>query len=314
MLRDDQSYISDTFAGRFSDQVADKFDCTQWVTQVTGAPRVADPLFAFDCRMMSDDRIGTHYIFLGEVEDIFTGERGSPLIYANCAYGATTRIDPAASIGAGAAAAECKLDVACFHTFGPYILPELIAKLHTRDAGLEMTLVEGDQRRVQESLLSGETEVGLLYDIDLPEELQRATLTELHPYVLLAEGHELTAKAELTPQDLAGHPMVLLNAPPSREYFLSILTDAGIEPLVAFRSASFEMVRGMVGHGLGYALLATKPASSMTYDGRALATRPLRSATGASRVVMAYRREARLSKPAEEFAWLCREFFGNDLH
>jgi flavin reductase (DIM6/NTAB) family NADH-FMN oxidoreductase RutF len=314
VLRDDQSYISDTFAGRFSDQVADKFDCTQWVTQVTGAPRVADPLVAFDCRMMSYDRIGTHYIFLGEVEDIFTGERGSPLIYANRAYGATTRIDPAASIGAGAAAAECKLDVACFHTFGPYILPELIAKLHTRDAGLEMTLVEGDQRRVQESLLSGETEVGLLYDIDLPEELQHETLTELHPYVLLAEGHELTAKAELTPQDLAGHPMVLLNAPPSREYFLSILTDAGIEPLVAFRSASFEMVRGMVGHGLGYALLATKPASSMTYDGRALATRPLRSATGASRVVMAYRRSARLSKPAEEFAWLCREFFGNDLH
>jgi flavin reductase (DIM6/NTAB) family NADH-FMN oxidoreductase RutF len=314
VLRDDQSYISDTFAGRFSNQVADKFDCTQWVTQVTGAPRVADPLVAFDCRMMSYDRIGTHYIFFGEVEDIFTGERGSPLIYANRAYGATTRIDPAASIGAGAAAAECKLDVACFHTFGPYILPELITKLHTRDAGLEMTLVEGDQRRVQESLLSGETEVGLLYDIDLPEELQRATLTELHPYVLLAEGHELTAKAELTPQDLAGHPMVLLNAPPSREYFLSILTDAGIEPLVAFRSASFEMVRGMVGHGLGYALLATKPASSMTYDGRALATRPLRSATGASRVVMAYRRSARLSKPAEEFAWLCREFFGNDLH
>jgi flavin reductase (DIM6/NTAB) family NADH-FMN oxidoreductase RutF len=314
VLRDDQSYISDTFAGRFSGQLTDKFDCTQWVTQATGAPRVADPLVAFDCRMMSHDRIGTHYIFFGEVEDIFNGERGSPLIYANRAYGATTRIDPAASIGAGSAAAERKLDVACFHTFGPYILPELIAKLHTREAGLEMTLVEGDQRRVQESLLSGETEVGLLYDIDLSDELQRETLTELHPYVLMAEGHELTAKAELTPEDLAGHPMVLLNAPPSREYFLSILTDAGIEPLVAFRSASFEMVRGMVGHGLGYALLATKPASGITYDGRALATRPLQSATGASRVVMTYRRGARLSKPAEEFAWLCREFFGNDLH
>jgi DNA-binding transcriptional LysR family regulator len=108
--------------------------------------------------------------------------------------------------------------------------------------------------------------------------------------------------------------MVLLNAPPSRDYFLSILTDAGIEPQIAFRSTSFEMVRGMVGHGLGYALLATKPASGMTYDGRALATRPLRSGAGASRVVLAYRRGARLSGPAEEFAWLCRDFFGNNLH
>jgi flavin reductase (DIM6/NTAB) family NADH-FMN oxidoreductase RutF len=314
VLRDDQSYISDTFAGRFSAQVADKFECTQWATQITGAPRVADPLVAFDCRVVSHDRVGTHYVFFGEVEDIFSGERGSPLIYANRAYGATTRIEPAGSISAGAVAADRKLAVACFHTFGPFILPELIAKLRGRDAGLELTLVEGDQRRVQESLLAGETAVGLLYDIDLSDELQRETLTELHPYVLLAEGHELAAKAELTPQDLAEEPMVLLNTPPSRDYFLSILTDAGIEPQVAFRSTSFEMVRGMVGHGLGYALLATKPASSMTYDGRALATRPLRSAARASRVMLAYRRGARLSKPAEEFAWLCRDFFGNDLH
>jgi flavin reductase (DIM6/NTAB) family NADH-FMN oxidoreductase RutF len=314
VLRDDQSYISDTFAGRFNEQVDDKFDCAQWTPQVTGAPRVVDPLVAFDCRVVSHNRIGTHYVFFGEVEDIFTADSGSPLIYANRAYGVTTRIDQAGSISAGASAAEHKLAVACFHTFGPFILPELIAKLQVREAGLELTLIEGDQRRVQESLLAGETEVGLLYDIDLADELQRETLTELHPYVLLAEGHELAAKPELTPQDLAGQPMVLLNAPPSRDYFLSLLTDAGIEPNVAFRSANFEMVRGMVGHGLGYALLATKPASGMTYDGQALVTRPLQSGTEASRVVLVYRRGARLSRPAEEFSWLCRDFFGIDLH
>jgi len=313
VLRDDQSYISDTFAGRFSKQVTNKFDCAQWTTQVTGAPRVVDPLVAFDYRVVSHDRIGTHYVFFGEVEDIFTADSGSPLIYANRAYGATMRIDAAGSISAGEAAVERKLAVACFHTFGPFILPELIAKLQAHVTGLDLTLIEGDQRRVQESLLSGETEVGLLYDIDLSNKLQRETLTELHPYVLLAEGHALAAKPELTPQDLAGQPMVLLNAPPSRDYFLSILTDAGVEPDVAFRSTNFEMVRGMVGHGLGYALLATKPASGMTYDGHALVTRPLASDTGPSRVVLAYRRGARLSKPAEEFAWLCRDFFGIDL-
>jgi flavin reductase (DIM6/NTAB) family NADH-FMN oxidoreductase RutF len=310
VLRDDQSYISDTFAGRFNEQISDKFDCAKWTTQVTGAPRVIDPLVAFDCRMMSHSRIGTHYVFFGEVEDIFTAERGSPLIYANRAYGATSPIDPAGSIGAGMAAAEGRLAVACFHTFGPFILPGLLA----REPGLDLVLVEGDQRRVQESLLAGESEVGLLYDLNLSDEIQRETLTELHPYVLLAEEHELAMKPELTPQDLAGQPMVLLNAPPSRDYFLSILRDAGVEPDIAFRSTNFEMVRGMVGHGLGYALLATKPASSMTYDGRALVTRPLQSATGASRVVLAYRRGARLSVPAERFAWLCRDFFGIDLH
>jgi DNA-binding transcriptional LysR family regulator len=189
----------------------------------------------------------------------------------------------------------------------------VIGKLHARENRIELFLVEGDQRRVLESLLAGETELALLYDLDLPDEVQRETLTELTPYVLLPDGHSLAANPQLTPQDLAGEPMVLLNAPPSRDYFLSILREAGVEPDVAFRSASFEMVRGLVGHGLGFTLLATKPASAMTYDGRALVSRPLIAATEPSRVVLAYRRGARLSPPAEEFAWLCRDFFGIDL-
>ncbi len=108
--------------------------------------------------------------------------------------------------------------------------------------------------------------------------------------------------------------MVLLNAPPSRDFFLSLLTGAGVEPQVAFESGNFEMVRGMVGHGLGFTLLATRPAADVTYDGKPLVTRTLKSDTGPSRVVLAYRRDAVLSEPAEEFAWLCREVFGADLH
>ena len=313
VLRDDQSYISDTFAGRFNDQLDSKFDCAEWTTQATGAPRVVDPLVAFDCRVVSHSRIGTHYVFFGEVVDIFSADGGSPLLYANRAYGAATRIEVGGAIGRGAGEDE-RLSVACFHTFGPYILPRLIAALKATDRVLDLSLVEGDHRRVQESLLAGQTEIGLLYDLDLPKELQRETLTELRPYVLLAEGHELAAKPELSPQDLAGEPMVLLSAPPSRDYFLSLLTGAGVEPNVAFQTTNFEMVRGMVGHGLGYSLLATRPAGDLTYDGRPLATRPLVSEAGPSRVVLAYRRGAELSKAAEEFAWLCRDVFGADLH
>jgi len=314
VLRDDQSYISETFAGRFKHQVADKFDCTEWTTQVTGAPRVVDPLVAFDCRVREHTRIGTHYVFFGEVEDIFMAERGSPLIYANRAYGVTTRIESAGSIGAGREAARRKLAVGCFHTFGPFILPPLLDRLRAREAAIDLTLVEGDQRRVQESLLAGQTELALLYDIDLPDEVQRETLTELHPYVLLADGHPLAERPELEPKDLADEPMVLLDSRPSRDYFLSLMQAGGVEPRVAYRSASFEMVRGMVGHGLGFSILATKPASGMTYDGCALVARPLHSEAEPARVVLACRRGTTLSRPAEEFAWLCREFFGVDLH
>ena len=126
---------------------------------------------------------------------------------------------------------------------------------------IDLHLIEGDQRRVQESLLAGETELALLYDLDLPDDLVIEPVAEIHPYVLLAIDHPLADKPELTPADLAEHPMVLLNTPPSRDYFQGILRAAGVEPRIGYRSTSFEMVRGLVAHGLGYALLGTKPAS-----------------------------------------------------
>ena len=137
-------------------------------------------------------------------------------------------------------------------------------------------------------------------------------LTRVSPHVLLPDGHALTSKATLAAPDLAGHPMVLLDAPPSRDYFLSILSHAGVEANVAYRSTSFEMLSGLVGNGLGFALLATKPASAMTYDGKALVMRPLKTDIEPSSVVLASRTGVELSPPAERFAVLCCQFFDLD--
>ncbi len=309
VLRDDQSYISDTFAGRFKDEVGDKFDCAEWTAMPSGAPRIVDPLVAFDCRLLSAERVGTHHIFLCEVHELHVTRGGSPLIYANRAYGASMRIEGASNLAVGRARAGAGLTVGCFHTFAPYVMPRLIRQMETTP----LRLIEGDQRRLRESLASGECEVALLYDIDIEPEFERLPLAELEPYVLLPDNHRLARQFEVMPEDLAEEPMVLLDAPPSAEYFLGLLRAARVEPLVAYRSASFEMVRGMVGHGLGYALLVTKPAADMTYDGMKLVTRPLVGGNAASRIVLAHARGAELSPAAERFAALCRRVFGPEM-
>jgi len=93
VLRDDQSNISDTFAGRTRPVDGDKFSCAEWTVQKTGAPRVIDPLVAFDCRLTHSDLFGTHHVMFGEVEDIFIARQGVPLIYANRAYGKLLRLE-----------------------------------------------------------------------------------------------------------------------------------------------------------------------------------------------------------------------------
>lgn len=92
VLRDDQSRISDCFAGRWRTPDGDKFSCAEWLADTTGSPRAADPLAAFSCRLASWQEVGTHYVFFGSVQDIFRSDRGSPLIYANRAYGTPVRI------------------------------------------------------------------------------------------------------------------------------------------------------------------------------------------------------------------------------
>lgn len=305
VLQDHQAYISDTFAGRQKTEDGDKFSCAAWTTQVTGAPRVVDPLVAFDCRVISAERVGTHHVCIGEVLDIFTADQGSPLIFAKRAYGSPTRLQTRTSAAGGQAAT---LAISCFHTFGPFLLPALLARMKQHAPAVSLRVVEGDQRTVVASLLSGETELGLLYDLELGDGLAAELMTELEAYVLLPEGHPLAEAGAIRPADLVSEPMVLLDAPPSRNYFLSIFENAGLKPTIAYSSSSFEMVRGMVGHGLGFALLATKPAAAMTYDGKPLVTRKLEADVAKSRILLARKKDRNWSDAAELFAEHCRSF------
>lgn len=306
LLRDDQSFISDTFAGRFKEQFADKFDCADWAPMKTGAPRVVDPLVAFDCKVVSKERVGTHHIFVGEVQDIFTAQRGTPLIYANRAYGRTTRIDPLTSLTTSEI--DPALRIGCFHTFAPFFVPQIVERF-ARDDATDLRLTEGDHRRLIEGVVAGEVDLALMYDFDLPEEIATQHLSSMAPYILLAEDSPLAEEPDLTMEKLAEAPMVLLEAPPTAEYVLSLFAERGLSPHVKYHCPSFEMVRGLVGHGLGYAILAAKPASRQSYDGHALVTRPLPRDLRKTGVVLASRRGAKLPAAAEGFRTVCREIF-----
>lgn len=310
VLRDDQSYISDAFAGRFRDQLPDKFDCADWMAMETGAERVVDPLVAFDCRVVSSDLVGTHHVFFGEVQDIFIAGQGSPLIYARRAYGAAKQIETPGSIAAGRAQEANRLRLACFYTTSAFTLPGLFRRLTDEAPDVEVTLIEGDQTRIAGALAAGEAEIGLIYgESALPGGLVAEPLVERHPYVLLSEHHPLAAKDAISAADLDGQPMVLLSTPPSPDYFLSLLREQGAAPRVVWQSGVIEAVRGMVAQGLGFSILAARPVSEASYDGKGLVTRPLAWPARPSRLALVRRDGVDLSPAASRFARICRETF-----
>ena len=307
VLKDDQFYISDTFAGRIKTEDGDKFSCAAWKTSETGAPVLDGALAAFDCKISSYFQSGSHIIFVAEVQGIEAGS-GHPLIYAKRAYGTPLKLDsflPDRSLNTDREV----VNIGCFVTLGPFFMPQVLRGFLQSNPEVEVKIHEGPQDTLLAGLESRRFDLALMYDMGVSSDVSVRPLTEMTPHVLLAPEHPLARRSEISLADLAGEPMVLLDIPPSRDYFKSLFADYGLVPKIEFYSPSFEMVRGMVGNGLGYALLVTKPANAMSYDGKALTSRPIREDVTGGKVVIAQLTGQQLRDPAQRFNDYCEQFF-----
>lgn len=86
VLRTGQTDISDVFSSRLPAPGGDKFNAVDHAPMVTGAPVLTNALVAFDCRLISADRHGTHHICIGAVEAVRTAPEGEPLLYGMRRY------------------------------------------------------------------------------------------------------------------------------------------------------------------------------------------------------------------------------------
>ncbi len=201
------------------------------------------------------------------------------------------------------------LSLGCFAPLAPTYLPGLIARLNDQYPDVELKVFEGTQREVAEGLRAGTQQLGLVYDLDLPEGLYKHELLSVQPQVLLPSSHKLAAKKQLSLQELAAEPMVLLDVSPSRTYFTGLFQSQGFNPVIAHRSSSLELVRGLVGRGLGYSILVTRPAGDTTYDGQKLAIRPLRDRVEPSRISLCGLESSRPGNISEAFRRVCADYF-----
>ena len=94
ILRDNQSIVAETFAGRHGHRGEEKFACAEWIAGVTGAPILQGALATFDCRLIDDHVVGQHHVFFGEVEAAHVSEQGRALIYSNRAYSTHQELPP----------------------------------------------------------------------------------------------------------------------------------------------------------------------------------------------------------------------------
>jgi DNA-binding transcriptional LysR family regulator len=205
-----------------------------------------------------------------------------------------------------------RIRIACFVTLTPFILPRLISELGAKHPDLEVEVVETQADDVRAVLRNGTAEVALTYDLGLGADIDTEVLHIARPYVALARDHPLATSEEIDLAQLATEPMVLLDLPDSRDYFESMLVDAGVQPRIHYRSASYETVRGMVARGHGFSILNQEPAHRGTYDGGEVVAVPIRGDAPGLPIVIARAHVVRATARARAIEDAARTIFAED--
>jgi DNA-binding transcriptional LysR family regulator len=167
------------------------------------------------------------------------------------------------------------LSVGCLLTFAQVLLPQVRRLFVDRFPEVEFRQHEGDQAELFEGLRTARLDVALTYDLNIPPDLDFLPLLSIAPYALLPEGHPLAGQAQVSPDDLAPYPMVLLDLPHSADYFLSLFTEAGVRPVIAERTRDMGVMRAMVANGFGYSIANIWLGSDRAADGRRVVFVPL---------------------------------------
>ncbi|RYD82538.1 MAG: LysR family transcriptional regulator, partial [Sphingomonadales bacterium] len=167
------------------------------------------------------------------------------------------------------------LHVACLVTFAQAVIPAIRRTFSDTYPDVDFFQYERDHAAILEGLRMARFDVALSYDLDIPADMTFRELAVLPPYAVLHEDHPLAGRSEVTVQDLAAHPMILLDLPFSATYFLSLFRDAGLNPRIVERTRDMSVMRAMVANRFGYSIANIRPIPDHALDGGRLISVPL---------------------------------------
>jgi DNA-binding transcriptional LysR family regulator len=184
-----------------------------------------------------------------------------------------------------------RLRMASFPTAGATLMPLAIATFRSRHPDVELTLAEGEPQQIAPRLRTGELDLALLFEFDadvdgggsgttdgsVDERLTRVELLQDPLYLALPRAHRLAGRRRLRLEDLRSEAWIQTSqASPCARHVVRCCHAAGFEPRVSFQSDDYQTVQGLVGAGVGVALIPELALSVVREDIaiRALSPRP----------------------------------------
>jgi len=192
------------------------------------------------------------------------------------------------------------LRVATFQSVGVRVIPPVMRLYVERWPAIEVRLVEAEYGQLSGLLVSGEVDLAFVADALEPAIERIDVLTD--PYVLIAPaGSELAqAAGSVNLRELARLPLIAYRMTQGGE---AHLLRKGVEPTIVFRSDDSGIVQGLVGAGVGYALVPRLTVDRgdpdvVTLDVRGIPPRE---------IALAWHADRRLSPAASAFVEVVEE-------
>lgn len=149
--------------------------------------------------------------------------------------------------------------IACYATAAPAFLPPVLRSITTDFPDVSIQLLEGNMERIIEFLEEGEADLAFTYSESTDDRHDFQPLFQAPPYAMVSLDDPLAEQGAVSMEELCERPMVMLDLPRTRDYFMAMFDALGLSPNIAHSTRSSEIVRALVAGGFGFSLLNIRP-------------------------------------------------------
>lgn len=188
----------------------------------------------------------------------------------------------------------------CFSSLAHNMLPGILEALPSAHPQLNVDVTVGTHTELLPALDAGLLDMAIVYDMQLPAGYNQRTIYRTELEAVLPPDHRLARQEAVDLAQLAEEPLIMYDSSPSTANTHHVFAERGLRPNVVSSMPQMVLVQAMVGRGLGYALLMSRPNSpGLTVEGRPVAIRPLSPPATRTTVCAIWPEDMSLSPRAE---------------
>ena len=158
--------------------------------------------------------------------------------------------------------------IACYATAAPTFLPPILKSITENFPGISVKVMEGNMMAILDYLENGEVDLVFTYDRHVPPAQAFEPLFFAPPYALISKSDAASQLGSITFEQLSKKPMIMLDLPYTRDYFLELFRARGLEPELSHSTRSSEIAQALVEGDFGYTLLNIQPRTYSAKDSR----------------------------------------------